>query len=104
MNTPVNTTIDQVLAHFKKADPVLYKAATGIAHEAIFREDEDRDYFRDLCREIVGQQLSTKAATTIFSRFESLFPDKQITPELLSTFSIEQLREVGLSNAKAKYV
>lgn len=97
-------TIEQVLTHFRSSDPILYQVAVRIEPERLLRTAEERDLFRDLCREIIGQQLSTKAASTIYSRFEALFPGNLITPEVLATLSIEQLRAVGLSNAKAKYV
>jgi DNA-3-methyladenine glycosylase II len=60
--------------------------------------------FVDLVEDIVAQQLSSKAADTIFKRFCSLFPDGKPTPESLLDKSHEQLREIGMSNAKANYV
>lgn len=50
------------------------------------------------------QQLSGKVADVIFKRFCKLFPDNKPTPEQLNGISIDELRAVGLSNAKANYV
>lgn len=60
-------------------------------------------YF-DLLNSIVSQQLSIRAAETIFNRFCALFPGTYPTPEILLEISPEQLRVVGLSNQKATYL
>lgn len=60
--------------------------------------------FLDLVEDIVAQQLSGKVAESIFKKFCGIFPNALPTPELLSQKTIEQLRVVGLSNAKANYV
>jgi len=65
---------------------------------------EDRDVFQDLVRSIVSQQLSVKAAATIYDRFKSLFTRRQITPRKILKKSIEEMRMAGMSNAKARYV
>ena len=62
------------------------------------------DLYAKLLRNIVFQQLSGKAATTIHKRFLQLFPDEYPDPERLLAFDIEDLRAVGLSRQKANYV
>lgn len=59
--------------------------------------------FYDVLESIVSQQLSIKAADTIFKRFLALLPE-QFTPEDVYALTHEQLRSVGLSNNKAIYV
>jgi len=66
-------------------------------------ERQHTDPFKALIRAIVGQQLSTKAAATIFARFESLY-DTFPTPPMVSATSDEKLRGVGLSTQKAGYL
>jgi DNA-3-methyladenine glycosylase II len=61
------------------------------------------DPFKALIRAIVGQQLSTKAATTIFSRFEALFPAFPSAAQLAAVPD-ERLRSVGLSSQKTGYL
>jgi len=61
------------------------------------------DPFKALVRAIVGQQLSTKAAATIFSRFEALF-DTFPSPAQVRTTSDGRLRSVGLSGQKTAYL
>jgi DNA-3-methyladenine glycosylase II len=53
----------------------------------------------------VSQQLSTKAAATIFGRFVSLFPEKTI-PGAAAILSLDEatLRGVGLSRQKIGYL
>jgi DNA-3-methyladenine glycosylase II len=62
------------------------------------------DYYGALVNSIVGQQLSVKAAGAIRKRFMALFNNSFPAPEQILETSVEQLREIGLSNAKAKYV
>lgn len=60
-------------------------------------------YF-DLLNSIVSQQLSVKAAETIFTRFCLLFPENYPSPELLLVTDPDQLRAAGLSRQKAAYL
>ncbi|OGM55916.1 hypothetical protein A3E15_00130 [Candidatus Woesebacteria bacterium RIFCSPHIGHO2_12_FULL_42_9] len=60
-------------------------------------------YFEDLVDAITGQQLSGKAAKTIFERVKAKCGGK-ITPDKLKGFTTEELRKCGLSYAKCSYV
>jgi DNA-3-methyladenine glycosylase II len=62
------------------------------------------DVYKDLLRAIISQQLSLKAAATIYGRFLNLFENQNPLPESISNLSIEALRSVGLSKQKAEYV
>lgn len=57
-----------------------------------------------LCASIMSQQLSTKVAAVIFSRFLGLFKSKSPKPADILEVPHETLRSIGLSNAKALYV
>lgn len=61
-------------------------------------------HFHSLIRAIVYQQLSGKAAATIFGRFLALFPNQEPTPDALLALSDAQLRSVGLSRQKSAYL
>ncbi len=65
---------------------------------------KNNDLYFLLLRAIVGQQLSTKAADAIWSRFLLLFPNQYPEVVWLKSLDDEQLRSVGLSYAKAKYL
>ena len=97
--------VDQkkVKSHFKKVDPIIYAVMEKMDLGEWFDRPK-RDYFIALCREIIGQQLSGKVANVIFTRFEGLFPKRQITPERILTLTDQQIRDIGTSWAKVKYL
>ncbi len=91
----------KAIKHFKTTDPILHAIATVIEP---FELRAHPDPFYRLLRSIVGQQLSVKAASTIFERFENLFFKKNITPKGLLKLTDEQMRSVGLSRQKISYL
>ncbi len=60
--------------------------------------------FSEIIENILGQQLSGKAANTIIGRFKDLFGGKMPEPEKLLEIPDEKIRAVGTSWSKAKYV
>ncbi|MES2654836.1 MAG: DNA-3-methyladenine glycosylase 2 family protein [Bacteroidota bacterium] len=62
------------------------------------------DLYISLLRSIVSQQLSTKAADTIYVRFIDLFKDKYPHAKQVIKLKDEQLRAVGLSYQKISYI
>jgi DNA-3-methyladenine glycosylase II len=67
-------------------------------------EDKSDFLFSNLIESIISQQLSTKAADTIFGRFKELFGKKFPTPRQILTMEDEKIRACGLSFAKVSYV
>ena len=64
-----------------------------------------RDPFEALCMSIASQQLSVKAAATIFGRFCDLFPPgRKPTPERVMTLTDDQIRAAGFSRPKAAFI
>ncbi|PKK86879.1 MAG: DNA-3-methyladenine glycosylase 2 family protein [Tenericutes bacterium HGW-Tenericutes-8] len=63
----------------------------------------DDDYFVSLVGTIVAQQLSSKVARTIYSRLSNLFDGNMNAEKILATRD-EDLRSIGLSFQKIKYV
>ena len=61
------------------------------------------DPFTALTHAIISQQLSSKAAATIAGRFDALFGGRP-TPRGIAAVSDAQLRVVGLSGQKVRYV
>src|SRR5262245_29057314 len=61
------------------------------------------DPFRALLHAIIAQQLSTKAAATIERRFAALF-DGRPTPAAVSAATDVELRSVGISPQKTRYI
>ena len=60
------------------------------------------DLFYTLIRSVIGQQISVKAASTVWSRFCERIGD--IEPKNILLADIEELRSCGLSQRKAEYV
>ncbi|MFM9014961.1 MAG: DNA-3-methyladenine glycosylase family protein [Candidatus Nanopelagicus sp.] len=60
-------------------------------------------HFKTLVQSIISQQLATKAAETITLRVSDLIQD-EYRPEVFLKFSTEELRNVGISSAKAKAI
>ena len=67
-------------------------------------EERPADAYGALLRTIVGQQLSTKAARTIYLRVLDLFEGSTPTPEQLLAAGEEDLRAAGLSGRKVSYI
>ena len=57
-----------------------------------------------ICASIISQQLSTKVAAVIYARFLALFSKKNPGPKDIVAMPFDQLRSIGLSNAKTNYV
>jgi len=67
-------------------------------------EEKPPDAYGALLRAIVGQQLSTKAARTIYGRVLELFNGNTPSPGQLLEAGEEDLRAAGLSGRKVEYV
>jgi DNA-3-methyladenine glycosylase II len=89
-------------AHFRKADPILFSLLPS--RIVPLRPSNPGTYFNSMCRTIIGQQLSTTAADTIYTRFRKLFGTRRITPTAVLAIADETLRGVGMSYAKIRFV
>jgi len=81
--------------------------AKVIAHVGPCTLQPRKDYFVVLCKAIFNQQLSMKAAATLYSRFCDLFPAKRPTPQRLLDLVAkdpEALRRGGVSRQKNLYL
>jgi DNA-3-methyladenine glycosylase II len=68
------------------------------------KEERPADAYGALLRAIVGQQLSTKAARTIYGRVLELFGGRTPSPDQLLAAKEEDLRAAGLSVRKTEYI
>lgn len=92
----------KISSHIKKTDPILYGVLEKIdTIKSLIRSD---NYFADLCETIINQQLSEKVGTVIFNRFKKLFPKGKITPEKLLKLKDEEIRKIGTSGNKVKFM
>ena len=83
-----------------KRDPVLRKIIKK--YNKGFLTTKNKPFF-SLCRTIIGQQISTKAADSIWLRFESKCK-KKINPKTVLKLSTQTLKRVGLSRQKVSYL
>lgn len=91
---------EEARVHLCEADERL-AAIINAAGPFTMRPQRLQSPFDALMRAIVYQQLSGKAAATIFGRACALFPASTPKPELLLEISEEKLRSAGLSRNKA---
>ena len=95
-------------AHLRRADPVMarliddYGGPLPAEHDARGRP---ADLYGALVRSIAGQQLSVKAARSIYLRLEARFDGRTPTPEEILADDPEELRAAaGFSRAKVAYL
>jgi DNA-3-methyladenine glycosylase II len=87
-----------------RRDPILATAIKRIG-PCLMADRQRSDHLTALVGAIVSQQLSTKAAATIFGRFVALFPEGRIpSAEAIGAQSDTALRGVGLSGQKVGYL
>jgi len=91
------------IKHLRRADPVMRDLIKRVGACGL-RPGARGDHFTTLLRAIVGQQLSAKAAETIWLRLVALHPDgRKIAPEDVLAMDEQLMRGAGLSNAKVAY-
>ncbi|HZP48710.1 MAG TPA: DNA-3-methyladenine glycosylase [Vicinamibacterales bacterium] len=87
-----------------RRDPVLREAIKAIG-PCLMADRQRKDHLTALVGAIVSQQLSTKAAATIFGRFTALFPEHHIpNAAAIAAITDQQLRIVGFSGQKIGYL
>jgi DNA-3-methyladenine glycosylase II len=92
----------EAVAHLQQADPVLGRI---IAHcGPCTLQPRDLEPLVMLCRSIIYQQLSGKAAGTIMTRFLGLYAPDVLTPAALLRTTDDTLRGIGLSRQKIAYL
>jgi DNA-3-methyladenine glycosylase II len=90
--------------HLMRRDPVLRELIKRIGPCELHNAGP-ADPFEALTMSIASQQLSVKAADTIFGRFRDLFPpDRTPTPVRVLALSDDQIRGVGFSRPKAGFI
>jgi DNA-3-methyladenine glycosylase II len=100
---------DDACKHLARRDRVLKKLIPQFGQARLVSRG---DAFTTLARSIVGQQISVKAAQTVWSRLMNLSgPSLQphsapamLEPRQVLALSLDQLRSAGLSARKAEYV
>ena len=86
-------------AHLSKRDKVLRKLIKNYPDANLQTRG---DAFQTLARSIVGQQISVKAAASIWNRFAECAGD--VTPGGIASLTPESMRACGLSGSKVVYI
>ena len=92
--------------HLRSVDPVLRRLIDerGPIDPATDRRGSRPDPYEAIARAIVGQQLSTRAARTIWERLCGIFDGALPPPSVLLAADPEMLRGAGLSGAKVGFL
>ncbi len=99
---PVSVSERKKIAHLRKRDAALGEVLKRVKLAPLTRRE---NYFQALVGAIIGQQLSIKAADTIFSRFVALTPGKKFpTPRQVMHMPAAKMRKAGLSKMKVSFI
>ena len=91
----------ETLDHFDDRDSVI---ANVVREYGPMQLKRNRNYFVVLCKAIIGQQISIRAAGSITGRFHALFEGHSPTSKRVLALTDEGLRSVGLSRQKVAYI
>ncbi len=90
---------DEACLHLMKKDRVMKRLIPKFGSA---RLETRGDAFVTLARSIVGQQISVKAAQTVWDRFAKL--SRRLTPRQVLKLKVDDVREAGLSARKVEYL
>ena len=85
--------------HLMKKDRVMRRLVPKFIGASIETRGEP---FVTLARSVVGQQISVKAAQSVWDRFSALM--KTVNPRAVSKLTVEDMRAAGLSGRKVQYI
>ena len=94
---------DEACKHLAKRDRVMRKLIPQLGEGRLQCRG---DAFTTLARSIVGQQISVKAAQSVWDRFVALMPGgpSRVKPDAVLTLATETMRGAGLSGRKVEYL
>ena len=90
---------DDACRHLVKSDRVMKRLIPQFGQA---RLESRGDAFVTLARSIVGQQISVKAAQTVWDRFTKL--SRRLSPSQVLKLKVDDMREAGLSARKVEYL
>lgn len=93
--------ISTALEHLRRKDPVLAKVMDQVGP---FQIRHESNLFKAIVRAILAQQISTGAARSIFLRLLGAAGNEDRLREALLRMTPEELRLVGVSPQKTKYL
>jgi len=90
---------DDAINYLKKKDK---KLGAAIDRTGPIQREIMPDLFKGLISSIIAQQISSKAAHTVWKRFEMLVGD--VTPQNVSEIDVKDIQAQGMSMRKANYI
>ena len=90
---------DEACKHLSKKDRVMKRLIPQFGDVSL---ESRGDAFVTLARSIVGQQISVKAAQSVWDRFASL--PRKLTPAGVLRLKVDDMRKAGLSARKVEYL
>lgn len=90
--------MDSAEAYLSEQDPIL---AAVIKKQQLVERKPRTDYFESLASSIISQQISLKAAASIFERFKI---HTHLDPSKVAALDDEAVKAIGLSGQKARYL
>ena len=90
---------EQACEHLMRKDRVMRRLIPQFGQAAL---ESRGDAFVTLARSVVGQQISVKAAQTVWDRFAAL--PKRMTPAMVLKLKVDDMRAAGLSARKVEYL
>ena len=91
---------DDAVNYLKSKDAKLARAIEAVGH--VYREMDDISLFASVVHHIIGQQISTAAQHTVWSKFQETLGE--ITPASIAATSSEQLQACGTTFKKVEYI
>ena len=93
--------LNSAYGHLQDADPTLAKVIDEVGPCTLNRQT---NRYRNLLRAIVGQQISSAAARSVFNKLELAVHPHVLNPTAVAELTEADLRSVGLSSQKVRYV
>jgi DNA-3-methyladenine glycosylase II len=88
------------ISHLSKVDYILCEIIKKNQHQILISKNNP---FNTLIKSILGQQISVKAAQSIYGRLLELV-ENDISPSKITAINKEDLRRIGLSRQKIEYI
>lgn len=98
---PFSDIVITATAYLSDIDPIMRATIERVGPCTL---QPDPDILNALVDAIISQQISVKAADAIMARVRAALPEGKVTLEALRTLSFEDLRGLGLSTPKARYI
>jgi len=89
---------NSAVKYLSKKDPVIKKLISQYKDKTLTTR---KDIFFSLCKSIIGQQISVRAANSVFKKFEKVCNGK-INPKKINKLRPTKLKRCGLSRQKVK--